>query len=146
MAYRDLLLQLTTYPKPTPDRFIEAAAALANRFGARLSGVICKVELRPVADFRADRLVVASAIIAGGNAKSSENCRQVEERYRAIVPPAAQGELLPVHCKAVLSALQIAPHSRVFDLTIVPSFGSSEAIAEELAFDAGRPVLLLPAQ
>jgi len=37
MAYRDLLLQLTTYPKPTPDRFIEAAAALANRFGARLS-------------------------------------------------------------------------------------------------------------
>ena len=29
MAYRDLLLQLTTYPKPTPDRFIEAAAALA---------------------------------------------------------------------------------------------------------------------
>jgi nucleotide-binding universal stress UspA family protein len=145
MAYRDLLLQLTTYPKPTPDRFIEAAAALANRFGARLSGVICQVELPPVSNFLADRLVGASAIIAGENAKSSENCRHVEERFRAIVPPASQGELLPVHCKALVSGLHIAPHSRVFDLTIVPSFGASEAIAEDLVFDAGRPVLLLPA-
>jgi nucleotide-binding universal stress UspA family protein len=90
--------------------------------------------------------VGASAIIAGENAKSSENCRHVEERFRAIVPPASQGELLPVHCKALVSALQIAPHSRVFDLTIVPSFGASEAIAEDLVFDAGWPVLLLPAQ
>ena len=144
MAYRDLLVQLTTYPEPTPDRFIEAAAALADRLDARLSAVICQIDLPPVSNFLADRLVGAGAIIAGENAKSRENFRHLEERFRAVVPAASQGELSLVHCRTVVSALHIAPHSRVFDLTIVPSFGASEAVAEDLVFDAGRPVLLLP--
>lgn len=144
MQVRDLLLQLTTYPVPTPDWAIEAAGAIAGLFDARVSGAVCKVKMPAVSNFLADALVHANEAIAAANKKSEDNAQNLLSRFRELVPPQHCGEELKIDCGAMVSSLDIAAQARVADMTIIPNYGHTGPIAEDLVFDSGRPVLLLP--
>jgi len=142
MEMRDLLLQMTSHPDPTPDWAIEAAASIAETLGARVSAAVCEIRIPTVSNFLADALVHANEVIAAENRKSRDNAQRLLSRFREIVPSAHRGEELKITCGAMVSSLDIAARARVADMTIIPSHGCS--IAEDLVFDSGRPVLLLP--
>lgn len=142
---RDLLVQLNSYPEPTPVWAIDGAAALAETFDARLSTVLCHVHIPPMSNFLADRLVRAGEAIAEENAKSRAHSVRLIESF-ARVPEQRKGEQYVVDCGPTGTSRELAEHARLHDLTIVPVYegGETRWVAESLIFEAGRPVLLLP--
>lgn len=53
MAVREILLQMRSYPKPTPHWAADAAAWLGDKLDARITGAICQVHTPPVSNWLA---------------------------------------------------------------------------------------------
>ncbi len=143
---RDILLQANSHPEPTPAWAIERTAGLAARFDAKLSLGVCQVHIPPVSNWLANSLLNIDGVIAGENNKSADNARALVEAFTARVPADRQGEAFVLDCPGMVTHWQLAVRARTYDLCVVPHYGhdQSAAMAEGLAFEAGRPVLLLP--
>ena len=46
MAFKDLLLALTTYPEPTAASTLDEAVAVSVALGARISAIACQVKIQ----------------------------------------------------------------------------------------------------
>ncbi|WP_188055928.1 universal stress protein [Sphingosinithalassobacter sp. CS137] len=143
---RDILLQLASYPSPTPDWVFDPVVRLAERFDARISVALCQVHIPRVSNFLADRLVGANEVIARENDLSREHALRLAEAFVAQVPETVRGEQMLVDCISRAAAAQVAARGRLFDLLVLPVHGDpeQESLAEGLVFGSGRPVLLLP--
>lgn len=73
MSVRDILLQASTHPEPTPVWPFERTAPLAAALGAKASLGICQVHIPPVSNWLADKLMNVDGMIAGENHKSAAN-------------------------------------------------------------------------
>jgi nucleotide-binding universal stress UspA family protein len=146
MAIRDILLQLNSYPDPTPSWAMESAAYIAHRLGAKLSIGLCEVYLPDVSNFLSELVIRSREVIAAENAKSAGNALELRRKFAEMVPAERAGDTVRIDCPALATAWQLAARSRPYDFLIVPVYGHSEtvSIAEGLVFDSGRPVLLLP--
>jgi nucleotide-binding universal stress UspA family protein len=148
MALRDILLQLNSYPEPTPTWAIDRAADMAGRLGAKLSIGLCQVYLPDVSNLVSQLLVRSRDIIGAENEKSAHNAANLRRKFETDVPAALAGEAFVLECPALATGWQLAQRARAYDLTIVPFYRHPEtrSIAEALIFETGRPVLLLPAE
>lgn len=148
MQVRDILLQLNSYPEPTPLVAIEKAAALSERLGAKLSIGLCKVHIPKVSNWLANKLVRADEAIAAENHSSAENAQALLAQFASSVPAELRGEEIIIDCPGMITHWQLAVKARAYDLVVVPAYGHEEtgAMTEGLAFETGRPVLLLPAR
>ena len=146
MTVRDILLQASTHPEPTPNWALDRAAELAERTGAQVSLGVCQVHIPPVSNWLANQLLGMDSIIAGENQKSAANGAALIEAFTAIIPAERLGETFSIHCPGIVTHGQLAVQARTHDLTIVPFYGHPEtvSVAEGLVFETGRPVLLLP--
>lgn len=146
MPIRDILLQLNSYPEPTPSWAVDSAAYIADRLGARLSIGMCEVHLPDVSSFLPQIIVSSRGVLEAENHKSSQNADNLRRRFETVVPAETAGEAITIHCPALATGWQLAARARVYDLTVVPVYGHLEtrSIAEALIFESGRPVLLLP--
>lgn len=146
MALRDIMLQLNSYPEPTPSWAIDSAVYMAERLGAKLSIGLCQVYLPDVSNLLSQLLVRSRDVIDVENEKSAHNAARLHRKFNTDVPAALAGEALVLDCPALVTTWQLAARARVYDLVIVPVYGHSEtrSIAETLIFETGRPVLLLP--
>jgi nucleotide-binding universal stress UspA family protein len=148
MAIRDILLQLTSYPEPTPSWSIDSAVYIAERLGAKLSIGLCEVHLPDVSNFFSQLLVRSRDVIEAENKKSAHNAHQLRQKFNATVSLEHAGETIVLDCPALATPWQLAARARLYDLSIVPMYGHAEtrSIAEGLIFESGRPVLLLPSE
>src|SRR3569833_2416065 len=73
MAFKDILLTLTSYPDPTPPSVANEAVAIAATFGAHLTAVACEVHVEVPGHFLSGATVNFPGIIAGESEKS-RNC------------------------------------------------------------------------
>lgn len=146
MPLRDVILQMSSYPEPTPNWALEETAALAREYGAKLSVGVCQVNVPPVSNWLANSLINADGMIAGENLKSSENAQALLSDFASTVGDDLAGEALLIECPGMTTHWQLATRARAYDLIIVPVYGHREtaAMAEGLIFESGRPVLLLP--
>jgi nucleotide-binding universal stress UspA family protein len=146
MPIRDLLLQLSSYPEPTPRWALGAAASLAELFDARLSSALCHVHIPKISNYLADKLVHANESIAAENAMSDRSARALLSDFASAVPAERMGDEILIECRSMVTQRELAGRARAYDLTILPKYGQPETayIAEGLVFDSGRPVLLLP--
>jgi nucleotide-binding universal stress UspA family protein len=146
LPIRDILLQLSSYPERTPIWAIDAAVYLAERLDAKLSAGLCQVQIPDVSNFLSQLLVRSRDVIAVENDKSAENAIQLMLHFDQAVGPDRLGESVALVCPALVTPWQLSVRARLYDLTIVPVYGHPEtsAIVEGLAFESGRPVLLLP--
>lgn len=146
MPIRDILLQLNSYPDPTPSWAMESAADISERLGAKLSIGLCEVYLPDVSNFLSEIVVRSREVIAAENAKSADNALHLRQKFAEIVPAQRAGDTIRIACPALATGWQLAARSRPYDFLIVPVYGHSEtvSIAEGLIFESGRPVLLLP--
>jgi nucleotide-binding universal stress UspA family protein len=146
MPIRDLLLQLSSYPEPTPRWALDAAASVADLFDARLSGALCHVHIPKISNYLADKLVHANEAIAAENAKSDRNARALLAEFASAISSERRGDEILIECRSMVTPRELAARARAYDLTILPKYGHPETdfIAEGLVFDSGRPVLLLP--
>lgn len=146
MPVRDILLQLNSYPEPTPSWAVDSAAYMAQRLGARLSVGLCEVHLPDLSGYFPQLVARSGSAIEEENRQSAHNAAALRRKFQAVVPSEQAGETIVIGCPALATAWQLAARARTYDLAIVPFYGHREtrAIAETLIFESARPVLLLP--
>lgn len=146
MILRDVLLQASSHPEPTPDWAITWTASLAERLNLSASLGVCQVHIEPLSNWLANQLLDVDGMITGENQKSTANREALVQRFASLMPADRQGQTMVIDCPGMVTPWQLAIRARTHDLTIVPYYGHREtmAVAEGLAFESGRPVLLLP--
>lgn len=147
MAFKDFLLQLTSYPERTPAHVIESAMAVADLFDARITAAVCKVDLPDATNYLARTLTDLAAAIAAEREKSKSLSSALVDEFMAAAWKAGQpADTVVLSSTARVGSGGLIEHARVHDLTIMPVSDdvSLQFVAQDLIFGSGRPVLLLP--
>lgn len=148
MAFRDILLALTTHPEPTPVPAVIEAIDFAAAVGGRISAIACAIEFPVPGSFLADLVLDLPAMAAAEAKRSSTNAEHLLREFhaaaesRSIFPERILEHGLTLDVPGLLSG-----YARLRDLTIVPvpegAYGD-ERYAEAIIFGSGRPTLVIP--
>ena len=147
MPFKNILLQLSTYPDPTPDNVVSASLAIAKMFGGNLTAAVCQVELPDTSDRLVGLLTDVTSVIAAarsdGAAAAADFRRKLTEAGTTSYPGVT---ILDFSCSASRTGSQLMGSARLSDLIIIPNsdYPAYREIAEEMIFGSGRPVLLMP--
>ena len=146
MAFKDILLTLTSYPDPTPASVAEDAVAIAATFGAHLAAVACEVHVEVPGHFLSGSTANIPGIIAGETEKSRKSARDMLAAFDAAAEKAGiLHETQLEKCPTFAVPDLLVDHARLRDLTIVPVPESYDQwYAEAVIFGSGRPTLVLP--
>lgn len=148
MAFKDILLTLTTYPDPTPASAIDEAVDFAAVIGAKISAVACGVEFRAPYSPLSPVLLDVPAMAAAEAKKSSANAEALLVAFQdAAEKRGVFQDRIFEHC--LLSEVPgiLIEYARLRDLTIVPAPEGEDfdhGYAESIVFASGRPTLVIP--
>jgi nucleotide-binding universal stress UspA family protein len=144
---KDILLPLTSFPVPTQTQTIEAAVALAENLQAKLSAIAFEMDIQSPVGLYADP-IGARSILAADSRKSAANARDLLRSFETIaVGRNVEHDCNLLRAKPIDIPIRVAEEARFRDLTVFPLKESDipgRTIAEQLIFDSGRPVLILP--
>jgi hypothetical protein len=84
MAFKDILLTLTSYPDPTPASVAEDAVSIAATFGAHLAAVACEVHVEVPGHFLSGSIANIPGLIAGEAEKSRHNAEKLLAIFDAV--------------------------------------------------------------
>jgi nucleotide-binding universal stress UspA family protein len=146
MAFKDILLTLTSYPDPTPPSVAADAVAIAATFDAHLTAVACEVHVEVPGHFLSGSVANVPALIAGETEKSRKSAKDMLAAFNAAADKAGiQHEAYLEKCPTFAVPDLLVDYARLRDLTIVPVPESYDQwYAEALIFGSGRPTLVLP--
>src|SRR5258705_384013 len=88
MAFKDILLTLTSYPDPTPASVAEDAVAIAATFGAHLAAVACEVHVQVPGHFLSGSVANVPGLIAGETEKSRKSAKDMLAAFNAAADKA----------------------------------------------------------
>jgi nucleotide-binding universal stress UspA family protein len=146
MAFKDILLTLTSYPEPTSVSVIEDAVSIAATLGAHLAAVACEVHVQVPGHFLAGTVANIPGILAGEAEKSRKHAKDLLAAFDAAA--AKNGvlhEIFVEKCPTYQVPDLLVDYARLRDLTIVPVPESYDQwYAETVIFGSGRPTLVLP--
>ncbi|MGE9008582.1 universal stress protein [Leptospira interrogans] len=146
MAFKDVLLTLTSYPEPTPNSVVESAVSIAAALGAHLAAVSCEVHVEVPGNILSGSIPSISGIIAGEAEKSRQSARGLLAAFDAAAEKAGvPHETIVEKCRTFDVPELLVDYARLHDLTIVPVPESYDQwYAESVIFGSGRPTLILP--
>jgi nucleotide-binding universal stress UspA family protein len=146
MAFKDILLALTSYPDPTPASVAEDAVAIAAALDAHLAAVACEVHVDVPGHFLSGSTANIPGLIAGETEKSRNNAKAMLAAFEAAASKAGiLHETRLEKCPTFAVPDLLVDHARLRDLTIVPVPESYDQwYAEAVIFGSGRPTLILP--
>lgn len=142
-----VLVPLVTYPEASSDGLAAQTASLAARLGARLYILTANIDVLDVSDTSN----ILDTPLAMEQAEATSGSR--DDRLVALFREKAKAvgvEVVPLAVTASLASVAkvIAAHARYHDLVVAgwsADRGTSQAIAEAIIFNTGRPTILLPA-
>ena len=88
MAFRDILVTLTSYPEPTPVSVVEDAVSVASALGAHIAALSCEMHVQVPGHFMSGAVVGLPGIIAGEAAKSRTNAQDLLAAFEAAAAKA----------------------------------------------------------
>ena len=147
MAYKDLLLTLTTFPEPTAPSALDQAVGFAAVMGAQLSAIVCEPKFRTPGSILGDSLLDIPALAAEQTRRSAANADALLASFkdlakkRGVAHQESRERCYPSDIPRVLTE-----YARLRDLTIVPVPGGEfwdGAYAEAIIFGSGRPALVV---
>ncbi len=146
MAFKDILLTLTSYPEPTPVSVLQNAVSIAATLGAHLAAVSCEVHVQVPGHFLAGSIANIPGIIAGEAEKSRTSARDMLAAFDSAAAKAGVlHETFVEKCPTFQVPNLLVDYARLRDLTIVPVPESYDQwYAETVIFGSGRPTLILP--
>jgi nucleotide-binding universal stress UspA family protein len=146
MAFKDILLTLTSYPDPTPVAVTDEAVAIAASLGAHLAAIACEVHVEIPGNVLSGSIANIPGIIAGEAEKSRKNAKELLAAFDAAANKAGiLHELYLEKCPTFAVPDMLVDYARLRDLTIVPVPESYDQwYAEQVIFGSGRPTLVLP--
>ena len=149
MAFKDVLLQLTSYPEPTPVAAVDQAVAFAQASGARIAALTFEIIVRVPGTALAPALLDIKALIAAEHRKSIANARAL---VAAFASAAAMRGVAHEHFIELCENSQVpdivTEYARLSDVTMVPVGNEAsfqQFIAETVIFGSGRPMIVFPA-
>jgi nucleotide-binding universal stress UspA family protein len=144
MAFRDILVVLTSYPEPTPVSVVEEAVAVASLLGAHIAALSCEMHVQVPGHFMSGAVVGLPGIIAEEAGKSRRNAQDLLASFEAAAAKAGVScESMLERCQTVEVPELLVEYARLRDLTIMPE-QSDRWYAEAVMFGSGRPTLILP--
>lgn len=150
MAFKDLLMVLTTYPDPTQIAEIDTGIEFAAAVGAKISAVACEVEFRIPRSILGNLLLDVPALAAAEGKKSLMNAQTLLTAFQeAAEKRRVFHQRVLENCLNSDVADVLVEHARLRDLTIVP-VGEGEYVdigewyVEKIIFGSGRPALITP--
>ncbi len=148
MAFKDLLLALTTYPDPTPVSAVDEAIAFAYAVGAQISAIACEVEIRAPGSLLADLLIDIPAMAAAESRKSATNAESLLAAFQDAAKKRGifQDRILE-RCLTSEVPKRLVEYARLRDLTIIhvrEGDSVEQWYAEAVIFGSGRPTLIIP--
>ena len=148
MAFKDILLALTTYPEPTPVSAVDEAIAFAAAVGARISAIACEVKMRVPGSPLGNALLDIPAMAAAEAKKSSTNAEKLLVAFQdAAEKHGVFQERILEQCLTSEVPELLVEYARLRDLTIVPVPEGDyvdQWYAESIIFGSGRPTLIVP--
>src|SRR5215207_1993969 len=121
MAFKDLMIQLTSYPEPTGVGTLEQAVSFAEAFGARLTALTFEIRMRPP---------IGSYPVSGYDLVSGLEAEQEKSRTNARNLVSSLEELASRRGVSLESILECGPtaqissvmreYAQVRDLTMIP--------------------------
>uniref|UniRef100_B0SYG7 UspA domain protein n=1 Tax=Caulobacter sp. (strain K31) TaxID=366602 RepID=B0SYG7_CAUSK len=146
MGLSDILLQIDTYPDPTPPEAIEDAVRFVRLIGGKVSGLAVGVSFPLRSNRIADRLIGLSRMADDEQARSLANGRASLAAFTVAAEGASVfGQALLETAEYYAVADHVALRARTRDLCMTPlgkpMDGQSE-VAINAIFDSGRPVLM----
>ena len=150
MAFKDVLLVLTTYPDPTPISAIDQGIDFAGAIGAKISAIACEIEFRVPGNILGNVLLDVSSMAAAEAKKSSANAQSLLAAFQdSAEKHGVFQERILEHCLMSEVPDVLVEHARLRDLTIVPvSDGEYVDVGywyvESIIFESGRPTLVVP--
>jgi nucleotide-binding universal stress UspA family protein len=143
MAFKGILLTLTSYPEPTPISVFDDAVSIAATLGAHLAAVACEVHVQVPGHFLAGSV---AGIIASETEKSRKSARDMLAAFDAAAAKAGVlHETFVEKCPTHEVPNLLVNYARLRDLTVVPVPKSHDQwYAESVIFGSGRPTLIVP--
>ncbi len=77
MAFKDILVALTSYPEPSPISVVDDAVSIAAVFGAHLAALSCETHVKVPGHFLSGSVANIPGIIAGEGARSRKNAQDL---------------------------------------------------------------------
>jgi nucleotide-binding universal stress UspA family protein len=144
MAFRDILVVLTSYPEPTPVSVVEEAVSVASLLGAHIAALSCEMHVQVPGHFMSGAVVGLPGIIAEEAGKSRRNAQDLLAAFDAAAAKAGVScESMLEKCQTVEVPELLVEYARLRDLTIMPE-SNDRWYAEAVMFGSGRPTLILP--
>lgn len=148
MAFKDTLLQLSSYPEPTSAAAIEQAVVFAGALGACISALTFKIEIPGVGNPLANTLLDIPAMVETERQKSLANAQKLISTFETTATKrGVRHEQIVESCTISQLAALVTEHARMHDVTMIP-IGEQAAlqqyVAECVIFGSGRPTIVLP--
>ena len=89
MAFRDVLLGLTSYPEPTPVSVVENAVSFASSLGCHIAALACEVHIQIPGTFFPDSLVNVAGLAASEANKSRKGAEALLAAFDSIADRAS---------------------------------------------------------
>jgi hypothetical protein len=145
MAFKDILLTLTSYPEPTPASVVEDAVSIAATLGAHITAVSCEVHVQIPGNVLGS-IANVPGIIAGETERSRKSAKDLLAAFDAVSQRVGVlHESVLEKCPTFEVPDLLVDYAKLRDLTIVPVPESNDQwYAESVIFGSGRPTLILP--
>lgn len=148
MAFKDALLQLSSYPEPTLVAAIERAVGFAEALGARISALTFKIEIPSTSNVLANTLLDIPGMIAAERQKSMANARDLISVFESMATKrgVAHRQIIESCTTSQLAAI-VTEYARMHDFTMVPigdQVTLQQYVAECVIFGSGRPTIVFP--
>ena len=146
MAFKDILVALTSYPEPSPISVVDDAVSIAAVFGAHLAALSCETHVQVPGHFLSGSFGNIPGIIAGEGAKSRQNAQDLLAAFdKAAERAGVSHETILQKCTSADFPNLLVDYARLRDLTIMPVPESHDQMyAETVIFGSGKPTLVLP--
>lgn len=147
MRFRDILLQVDSYPATTPDDAIDAAIAFAKVMEARLAVLALQVDIPLSRNVIAEALINLGGLEQEWEAASLAGCREAVRRFEVAAKAAgvfAGAEIHRINLFKVDDTL--ARRVRTRDLCLAPlaeRFDEQVEWVRRIIFESGRPVMVM---
>ncbi len=149
MAFKDILLQLTSYPEPTPVAAVDRALRIVQAMGAHVTALTFEMVMRLPGSALTPRLIGVKGALEAEQRKSADNARTLIDAFENTARDCGvQHEHIIELCEAAHVPGIVADYARLSDVTIVPvgdDVTYQQSIAETVIFGSGRPTMVLPA-
>lgn len=148
MAFKDILVSLTTYPKRTKQSAIDDAVAFAVLLESRISAIACEVRVPAPASPMGNALLNVPALVAAELKKSAAAAvQELAEFRKAAEQMDVFQEVIQEKCTTPEFPDLVTEYARLRDLAIIPMPDADTVerwLAETLIFGSGRPTVVLP--